>query len=163
MINEKQIQIEPQVEEVPSLPPVPAPSKLFFDGFAAALWGTVLGSGIFTVATVSTVLHFGGGPSEVYTVLGVTTLLTAVGCLVHLKYKKDYHNVTGVRHFMRIFALGFLLGLLMVLILPGLGIGAFLWANFRSIQEESAVLKQTLESSVIISQINNADNHASCH
>jgi len=163
MISEKKLEGQEVLLQIDSpLPKPPPPSKTFLDGFAAALWGTVLGSGVSAIAVVSLVLHLGGDSTRVYEALGIMTSLSVVGCLVHLGYKKEYHRVTDPRHFFNILVLGFILGLLMFLILPGLIAGFFLWTKFRSIREESQVINGRLNSRVKMPQINSGDTHAAC-
>lgn len=129
-------------------PPQPETTQIF-DGYAAALWGTALGS-VFTLSSAAVIAATNGvSQYGVIALCAVITLMTLPGCLLHLWYKRRYHIVTSARHFVNVLLMAAFLSAVMFILLPGVLIVGFLLVKFRSIREEGPVIGRELLKHVL--------------
>ena len=111
-----------------------APSKVFFDGYAAALWGSMAGSA-FSLCVIMQLLARHCDHTQIVAISIMFGVITFLGCGIHLAFRKIFHRVYGFRDFMRKFSFSCLLGSLMFLIFPILAVLVLAWVKVKSIKE----------------------------
>jgi hypothetical protein len=118
----------------------PASSTKFWDGYTAALCGTM--AGIATSLTIAATIGIVRGTSAatIIVVCAVMALFAVPGSLIHVGFKRQFHTVTGVVHFFRVLWLSFVLGACMFLLVPAVLLLFAILSNSASFQQEGAIV-----------------------